>query len=504
MFALMSLPTNTVTDSATPGSDIRRRSDQGEREIAGGGAAKPRIASRRRALHLPDRPTVFVEPGELDAALDGRGRRVFVVGPVPRARQMIADFPNAGASENRLYLDGHYPVIRRGGDRATWANQYFGDRPFTISDAGAVWRELDRMLSIAWRWNGSLLSLTPATTGRDLWVRTIPAGDGYPVLDERLQATIRAGSGQGRIEVMPGAGSVTLHEYDARLAYLSLTRRMPVGEPVDLHGADAEQWIEEHPYAPCRALVSFYVPDGWGRRPGILPIALDRADNPDAGWHWPTGPGTLHGPTWCEGSELALARRYAWRTTVHRVIGWTDTADVFAIWQTRLLKVLDQGARLYRGDELRGSMFRSAVRAIALHTIGSLNGAPHKVTHIGTSPSDGALSIRALGPGLLTWHTIEPPAWPQLSHPEWTATIWGRARTRLLDAPGKGGHRVGALHVEPGAVVAFRTDAIYTDRPLDWDRHDDGAPGRYRHKGSHGPVPWPRNGTDVLAAKGDR
>jgi formylglycine-generating enzyme required for sulfatase activity len=37
---------------------------------------------------------------------------------------------------------------------------------------------------------------------------------------------------------------VTLHEYDARLAYLAVTRRMPVGVPAELDARDAAAWFE--------------------------------------------------------------------------------------------------------------------------------------------------------------------------------------------------------------------------------------------------------------------
>lgn len=463
---------------------------------------------RRNIRRHRERETLFVEAGErmLDA-LD-EDRRVFIVGPVPRTTELlriVAEYPKAGASDNaRVFLDGHHPVVSIGGARLTWAASWFGEGPYTVADCDDVWAVLDELLREAWRGNDIEVVLTPATTGRDLWVRTIPPGPGYGVLDQVLQHTIRSGAGQGRIETMPGKGFVTLHEYDARLAYLALTRRMPVGEPVDLHGDDAQRWRDEHPFAPGRYLVSFYVPDGW-RRPGIIPVTTSREVDPLAGWSWPTVTRTLHGPTWCEGSELAVALKYGWSVTIHRVIGWEHTADVFRTWQDRLLRVLDRGQQLYRDEPVRAAMFRSAVRAIALHTIGALNGGRHKVTHIGPEPHAHAQGIRRLSTGGLVWHTSEPPAWRQMSHPEWTATIWGRARARLLDAPsGFQGYRVGALHTPPGTVVAFRTDAIYTSEPTAWTEHDDGQPGRYRYKGAHGPGPWPRSGTDVLKMKGGR
>lgn len=425
--------------------------------------------------------------------LAGHGERVFILGRPPRTTALLAAVEGV---EAKTYLDGHFPVIHLDGQAVTWAASWFGEGDYRPGDCYTVWAALRAILGELWRGNRVEMMLTPATTGRDLWVRTVPAGVEYPVLPHHLQTAIRAGAGQGRIETMPARSTlVTLHEYDARLAYLATTRRMPVGLPMELDTpAEAEAFAHRNPYQPARYLVTFSVPNDWGHRPGILPMPAGLA-----GWSWPTERKVTHGPTWVDAAELWVARNYGWSVGVLKAYAWTQTADVFRTWQTRLLRALQLGADQFAGNPTQAAMFRSAIRAMALHAIGAMHGAPHRVTGIGSVPPGDAQGIRMLGNGSWTWWTNRPPAWPQLVHPEWTTTIWGRARQRLLTT-GRDG--VGALHLPAGVdVVAFRTDAIYTTGPTGWDELDDGAPGRYRLKGTHGPVPWPRTGTDVLAAK---
>lgn len=455
-----------------------------EKNLEGDG--KP-IFTRRRIAHYKPRTTVFIDPPNRGATWEG-AERVYLIGKPPGQRELLAM-----AGDGEVYLDGHYPIIKRDGQQITWAGAWFGEADYTAADANHVYETLSALIAEQWRGQDVGLLATPATTGRDLWVRLVPSGDGWPVLPRSTQAAIRSNAGQGRIQTFPGAGVVRLHEYDARLAYLSVTRRMPVGYPVELIDGDAAQWVAAHPYQPARVQVSFRPPNGWGPV-GILPVKLRGAGD---AWCWPTEAG-WHGPTWCESSELFVAEKAGWQYKVHSVIGWERCEDVFRAWQDRLLAVLAAGQQLYALDATRSAMIRAAVRSLVLHSIGAMHGAPHKVTHVGDDPGGDARSVRMIEGGRMIWHTSREPAWPQLSHPEWTATIWGRWRARLLDGPAG----TGALHVERGAVVAFRTDAIYTSRPVpEWADADDGKVGRFRLKTITPTVPWPRNGTDILAAK---
>lgn len=458
--------------------------EQGECEKNLEGSGKP-IFTRRRIAHYTERTTAFcaaIPPVDF-------AERVFLIGRPPGRRELL---DMAGDSD--VYLGDHYPIIKRDGQQITWAGTWFGEGDYTVADAQHVYETLRALIAEQWRGQDVTMLATPATTGRDLWVRLVPSGDGWPVLPRSTQTAIRSNAGQGRIQTFPGAGVVRLHEYDARLAYLSVTRRMPVGYPVELIDGDAAKWVADHPYQPARVQVSFRPPAGWGPV-GILPVKLAGAGD---AWCWPTEH-AWHGPTWCESSELFVADRAGWQYKVHSVIGWERCEDVFRAWQDRLLAVLAAGQQVYALDPVRSAMLRAAVRSLVLHSIGAMHGAPHKVTHVGYDPGPDVKAVSMIdGGGRMVWNTSSEPAWPQLSHPEWTATIWGRWRARLLDGPAG----TGALHVERGAVVAFRTDAIYTSRPVpEWADADDGKVGRFRLKTITPAVPWPRNGTDILAAK---
>ncbi len=58
----------------------------------------------------------------------------------------------------------------------------------------------------------------------------------------------------------------------------------------------------------------------------------------------------------------------------------------------------------------------------------------------------------------------------------------------------------GALHTEPGSVVAFRTDALYLTQPQAWPHHDQ--PGDYLLKGHlTGSVAAPTTEAELLALR---
>lgn len=421
-----------------------------------------------------------------------RGKRVFIVGkPQTGGAVAVASAPDAA----RCYTDGHFPlVVCANKASVTYAASWFGEGDYSPADAEQVWHWLETSLVREFRDNGARLLLTPATTGRDLFARCVPAGDGWPVLTPDVQAMIRSTAGQGRMETLrpPPAHSGTisvLHEYDARMAYVSLLRELPIGEPLHYRGGLAEQWATEHPYHEGRYRVTWKAPGGW-RHPGILPAHGDTSDGPD--WVWPAA-----GAGWCSGAELFTAWRAGWTVNVHEAYVWPERGDPFRTWRDRLLRVLALA------DELpHVRMVRNAIRAIILHTIGAIHGAPHKTSHYGPNPPDNARHVRLLRDGRFAWETQSLPAWPEMVHPEWSSAIWGRARARLLLSHNG---RAGALTVNPASLVAFRTDAIYTTTPTRWEEHDLGQPGRYRHARytfAEG-RPWPRNGLDVLRMKGD-
>lgn len=468
--------------------------DQGEHETRREGSG---ISTTRRRIPWRLGPPAFVAAdadNPTDLTLHSlRNRRVFIVGK-PQTGGAVA-IGSVGAV--KCYTDGHFPlVVCSNRAQVTYAAAWFGEGGYSPELAEQVWHWLESAIVREFRDDGARLLLTPATTGRDLLARSIPAGDGWPVMSADVQDVVRHTAGQGRMEVMPNPhegtfpGRLTvLHEYDARMAYVSLMRELPIGDPEHLTNT-AHAWAEQHPYNEGRYRVTWKAPAGW-RHPGILPAHGDMSDGPD--WVWP-----LAGEGWCGGAELFTAWGAGWDVDVAEGYVWARRGDPFRAWRDRLLRILAASDEL-PGQEPR--MVRNAVRAIILHTIGAIHGAPHKTSEYGDSPPDNARHVRLLRDGRFAWETLSRPAWPEMVHPEWSATIWGRARARLLRSHNG---RAGALTVKPAELVAFRTDAVYTTRPTGWEDHDNGQPGRYRHARYTftSAQPWPRNGLDVLRMKG--
>lgn len=473
---------------------MTRLSDQAKRATERGGYGNT-VTPESSALYVTckahrtyrERLTVFVPQGPVTSDVVQGAERVFMLGPAPGSRAVLSELDGRAS----VYLDGHHPVIRLGDSMLTWAESWFGTGDYTPDDCIQAWEWLATAIK-AFGPTATMLA-SPGTTGRDLWLRTV-RDEGYPVMGAEVQQLIRSTSGQGRIEMMPARAGIlpALIEYDARLAYLGVTRELPVGEPVSVPGTA----YPANRMARARWLVEWTVPNGW-RLPGILPVALATG-----GWHWPTEPGH-HGPSWVDGTELHLAVQAGWKVSITDGLLWHESADVFRTWQDRLVRLIDQAE--HQLDTTTARMVRAAIRAMILHTIGTMHGARRRATGIGEAGAvpKGATDIRQLSDGRMVWTTHTEPAFPELVHPEWTATIWGRARARLLDAPtATKGVRAGLLHCQPGTVVAVRTDAIYLTERAPWhETPDDGRPGRYVFKGEYGPAPWPRTGRDILAIK---
>ncbi len=424
--------------------------------------------------------------------------QIYVSG-MPRSRDLDAW---VGGRECSIYADGHSPVIRDEIEQGSAprrrvimsTEQWFPD-DVDVRAAGRAWRWLEAQIQHAWHDNDVRLLATPGTTGRDLWLRT-PAADGCPIMSRELQDHVRATSGQGRIETFPARTAMLpgLYEYDLRLAYAAVLRGLPVGEPEWIATGRAVE-LREPSSIRSRLLVSFQPPAGW-RSVGIIGIRHD-----DAGWSWPVTP-RMHGPTWADGCEVELAVREGWRVIVHEAVIWPNTGDPLRTWSERLLAILTGAARELEGDDYRH--VRSMVRAIILHTVGAFHGAEHRITRTAATLSDapiGAAMLRTHADGSVSWRETTSAKWPEAVHPEWSAHVWARSRVRLLRNPAGGG----MLTLERGDLVAVRTDAVYTTRPVGWDQGDDGKPGRWVLKRTlTKPAPWPRTGDEVVSVREGR
>lgn len=444
--------------------------------------------SKRRYWHHRPTETHVIEADRLSAIPSAPGR-YYVLG-LPTASGGLDEWLDVSGEDVSVFLDGHYPVIRHGGRTITDSRLWWAVDGADTTTAAAAWRWVEDALRAAWRDPEVCLLATPGTTGRDLWLRT-EAADGCPIMSEEAQRLVRSTAAQGRIETYPPRAATlpALYEYDLRIAYAAVLRGLPMGEPVEgLY--DLGEIVSG---ARARALVRFRVPADWSHV-GLLSIRED-----DGSLSWPTAPG-WHGETWADGCEIALAVREGWTVEVVRSFGWPRTGEPLRAWSERLLAILSTAAR-----KLDGPLYahvRAMVRAVVLHTVGAFHGAPQRVTRRAESldlAPIGAEALRLHDDGSVSWREHKGAAWPEACHPEWSAHVWSRNRTRLLRTPGGGG----MLSADPTTLVAVRTDAVYTTAPTHWQEHDDGKPGRWVLKSSRlDPVPWPANGTDLLDVKG--
>lgn len=441
------------------------------------------MVTRGRWRTIPETPTTAVPVGQLGDALDALDgvahHRIMLCGGVVTSGELACALSTT-ATGVRGYPQGGYPVIRtEQASEIGWAAQWCG-ADCDPDSFDRVWSWLRTQIKRVWDDRADLLS-TPQQTGTDLWLRTIPPR-GWAVLDEPTQALLRSTTGQGRMETLPGAGAGVAHLYDSNLAYGAVLGGLPIGQPVDVRGDGRHG----DPYTRGRFDVAWSAPAHWGRRPGILPEQLD-----DGSWSWP-----MVGRGWCDGSELAIAERFGWSTTVHRSLIYEHRADPFRLFNDRLRRIMERRTELGPA-----ALFaRRAVRNLLIHPIGALHGSARKVAF--TAPAASTVGDSSIVPGTVqldgdqvTAQRWAPVLHPSMSHPEWTTTIWARTRARLLYLDRHDSPASGALTLPEGSVIAFRNDAILTTCPVDWA--DAGRVGQYRLVGSAPFDRWPRSNPET-------
>lgn len=431
-----------------------------------------RAKSVFRHWHHQPRNIAFTD---LPALTDGE--MTFSTVPITRA-----DAIRIAGERGQVYLDGHFPVIRCGRGYVTEAAQWFGKA--AVEEAGAahcarVWQWLTAAVQHYWHDPKIVLLATPASTGRDLWLRSIPPNHpGWEVLDSEHQDWIRSSAHQGRIELMPRAQDTIeeLIESDLRLAYLAVARNLPMGRPTMRQSPEVSEFAARQ---PSRWEIEFTVPKSW-KLPGLLPVM-----GAHGSWSYPVR-GT-HSAV-IDGCELQLALQHGWKVTASKALLWPESGDPLRAFIDRLQRILSDSLR---HSPLTQTLVRSAVRALALHTIGSLHGAPHRVTRTGSAdevPAD-AERLQVLDDGSLQWVEQQAPQWAETVHPEWSTHIWARARYRVA---------LPLLAAPVGSIVAVRTDAIYSTNLLDVAA-DDGKAGRWVVKRRMvGPMRWPETHSELL------
>lgn len=437
--------------------------------------------------------------------------RVLLSGPAPvdystgatkaeATRAWAYSWPGEGWAENGHFLgDIDLPLLRykhdTTGQRVTILRTaaWWGESDADAAMSALAWDGLEKALDAVPAFRGAGLADTPATTGRALWLRTIPEGGGFEVQSAEVRELLHATSGQGRVEVLPrgGASAVDFTVLDGRLMYAALTWGMPVGAPTFVTGKQLgtldERGREKAMRGRSRWRVTATVPAGW-EHVGLLPAASEAGT-----WVYPRKPGERF-TSWVDGSEAWLAHTQGWHLTVHEGITWAEGKPLER-WRDALVSVWKQANASPRPE---ARLAAKAVRSLILFSIGGFATRAHPETH--SVPDDrpqdvpAGAEVRHVGDRLL-WETPgKLSAWSQeLQHPEWAATVWARARVRLLSARGVNGQDVGALALDPARIVGFATDAIYLagGAPA-WA--DDGEPGRFRVKGTiPGAFTWPRS-----------
>ncbi|WP_331719678.1 Mucin-19 [Streptomyces virginiae] len=355
---------------------------------------------------------------------------------------------------------------------------------------------------------------SPSQTGRDLWSRTIPAkagakwAEGFPVMSQEIRGLLHATAGQGRTELIapprvpervPG-----WYEVDRTFAYAKHTWASGVGVPQRITAARFAAMSEKEQtnalFAPSHWQVRVTIPKGWNHV-GLLPAPAPG----ERSWHYPYEGGHTF-VTWAGGAEVNLALRNPiapWRIEILDGLLW-ESGDPLKSWSTKLREAwqsLRATAELH-GDEQQKQACRlasRAVRSILLYGIGTFAQRPRITTGSLELGAGGAVPDLPDGARLtgitdthVTWERNQGFARDQYAHPEWAAGVWSAARAALLSVstsskdPATGKPlKAGALHLPPGSILAFRTDAIYTSAPVDWEY--GGEPGDYLLKGR---MPW--------------
>ncbi|MFK0150419.1 hypothetical protein ACIQUZ_35610 [Streptomyces griseus] len=393
------------------------------------------------------------------------------------------------------------------------ASGWFGEGLYTVAEAARAWWVLRKTIAGAFGESAILLS-TPATTGRDLWRRTIGytrdgAKKGYPVLSDELRQLIQSTSGQGRREIIPPAEGQShaipgFVQYDMRFAYAALAWGLPVGDPTMWTRRKLDQAPDDDVAKMLKGrgrwLVTATVPSNWNR------VGLLGAPTAGGGWCYPSAPGQTF-TTWASGGEVELARAMQWRVELRE--GFTfEEGKPLNTWRDKLTGAYQAAAAGDLPGPEVAHLVRAALRNLVLMTIGAFAARSHMVSHSMPATPENSDRLPTDRPvreieGIYLWEEAgELSEWNRrLAHPEWSAEIWARCRLRLLNAPtGDREHSAGMLWVPADSVIGCRTDAVYLSTDPRWP--DDGKPGRFRLKGKlEGSMQRPTTDAELDAMK---
>ena len=340
----------------------------------------------------------------------------------------------------------------------------------------AAYKRLQALVKGAFGDHAFLLG-TPARTGLDLVERSLPLNRDkvpyeWPVLPQDVREIIEHNIGQGRMEMLRQGPKTPqadrLYIQDAFWLYAALCRRLPSGP------CQHDTLAEFGEYRPGFYRVLFQVPVEW-RHIGLLPTWNPK----DRKTVWPSRPSTYWYESVCCPEELRLAQEQNWPVQIKERWLWNQGDDLahdpLRNWIGKLREMRDRVTAERDGAEI-APLLRSAIRSLVIKAIGGLHRKGRyrmmetPMERLADIPEDADIVWQT--DQIIRWHKPIPldSHMAHFAHPEWSATIWGRARALLARR---------ALEVPRECIIALRSDAMALTFDPGWKAE---KPGQFRLK----------------------
>lgn len=390
------------------------------------------------------------------------------------------------------------------------AEEWFGDIDLTPAQAREAWNLTEEVVQeIEPKQH---LLRTPSRTGLSLWWASTPRSKttGQLILPVQVSKDIdddlRNVRGQHHIEHLVAGGESSKHPdcvplmsahltpkipqftyIDGKFMYASLGRELGVGPGRRLNRPAAFELLNDHQGSYARAVyeVRFTVPEGWNHI-GILGV---KHENVADGWFYPNRPGAQH-ITWAESSEVHVARAHGWIVDPLQAIVF-DSGRPMDTYLTRLNRKREDVEGRQGIPIMLRRIVVAALRSILIQSIGGLSSDGSMKTMTTDDPFTIPADVRRTRYGETFVYLARGDRSTTVNYyPHLAVQIWGRGRSKLLEAPSALGNKTaGALHIPANTLIGVNGDAIYTSQVPQWalpERFgggDDGKVGRLRIKG---------------------
>lgn len=338
-----------------------------------------------------------------------------------------------------------------------------------------------------------LLSSIPST-GRALLWASIPKDKEYEVAPREIRDIITHNMGQSRIETFTRYNTTLtggMYVLDGVFMYASCLSHLPVGRVIhDTKDDFSYVYLSNgmlYPHEPGFYLVESTVPYAW-KHIGLVQSERGRGTLAHESGIYPHEPLSTF-TNWLTAAEVALIANNGWYIGIRERILWPDTNDIPDPLRTWMEKLVDLWH--YADSKEEAGFYRDLV----IQTIGSFHQKSLYNEEI-IPRSDLPLKfvpdrIGALDKdGLHIWHEVQlPPQRQVFMRPEWSATIWGRARTRVVSM---------ALTFPFDSIISLRSDSIWLSKLDDRDFTSLNIPGDFRVKDYiPGPIQWPKTSAEM-------